>query len=153
MKFFEFPDSYTEWYKYCPNCGTLWDGVFDVRHKKYPLPNNCDWKNPGYSKNPKTGELDKSDKPRLVIEYGEIIDRKLHDNWFCLVKCEPELRWYLLGHCEQGSYLYENTEGCSSSVHMMKSYKEYSKRYPILRLKLVNKNYCKTIKEQGVKYE
>lgn len=135
-----------EGWKFCPLCGTRWDGEFTKRNPRYTLPNKYDWREPGYKTDQKTGEFCQSDKPRLIIEYGAVVTQVLHRDMFCVIPCTPFIRWGLLMHSTIGG-LYSGGES-SIFVGIYKAFKKYiaDGRYEMLRLRFLSGTESKVIK-------
>lgn len=128
-------------YKFCPMCGTQWDGEFTKRRryiaKWQPTPPDN-----SYSVLP-NGELH-CYKPRLIIQRRYWMTSKLSDYGFFTEKCQPQWSpWCLLCHVPFNCVI----DGKSSSAFMMKKLKEYRAHYDAVRLILQEGTSFKVIKE------
>jgi len=126
-------------WKFCPLCGTKWDGVFTKRNPRYRQKSP----NPGYKICPKTKLFIQSDKPRLIIECGQFVTKRLANEGFDAVNYEPKLRWDLVSHATTGWY-----RDVSAFVFEFRSFKNCVSEgcYSHLRLRLLVGEESKIIK-------
>lgn len=139
--------------KFCPECGTKWDGEFTKRNPRWPDQSylKYDWRNPGY-KSGEYGLFIQSDKPRIIVETGSWRVSKLSNfGFFSEPLLKPELVWHLATHTTIGSIgctRADKTTCCGFSI-CYESYQRYCKeqRYDAVRIRLLVGTKSRIIKE------
>jgi predicted RNA-binding Zn-ribbon protein involved in translation (DUF1610 family) len=154
----EFHVGYGTTLKFCPECGVKYDGIFDIKNPRYHTKNTYDWRNPGYKADANT--FIQSDKPRLIIEHGQIREKELSaKTFFAPRKCKKELVWRYISHTTLD---WIDSEEGSAAAQMIKSYHRCLKQissalcdngknklsYPNLRLVLLKGTERRILKER-----
>lgn len=137
--------------KFCPDCGTKWDGEFTKRNKCWKDDRIRDWRNPGY-KTGNDGLFCQSDEPRIIVETGSWRVAKLN-NWgfFTEPTLKPELVWHLGCHATIGSIgcVRGDKTTCCGFVSCYESFKRYCEQpyYDAARVRLLVGKKSRIIKE------
>lgn len=136
----------TDDWKFCPLCGTKWDGVFTKQNPRYKQHEPHDWRNPGYKTDRKTGLFIQSDKPRLLVERGSVVSQKLASDGFYAVQCKPELIWHMVSHGTSGNF---SRDGKSAFTLVVQEFKRCVADHhgDYVRLRLLVGTESRVIKE------
>lgn len=101
-------------YAHCPMCGTKFDGM-PVVNKRWQLP--C----PKDDYELINGQF-YCHRPRLIVQYRNLLNRRLYTHSFFTSPCEPTwTEWFLLSHGTPGIFCKDS----SMSVLLFKKYKEF----------------------------